>query len=188
MSTTTAVIVSIATVVIVFAIAWFATQRRRRKLQDRFGPEYSRTVEAEGSRTAAEARLERLQRRVEAYHVRPLPPAARGRYLVDWKHIQAEFVDNPQAALDHAQWLIDEVMEACGYPVADFEQRSAELAVHHAAVVDTYRAAHEIAARRAPGEIGTEEQRQAMIHYRALFEDLVGEPEPAPTSAQERRA
>ncbi len=180
MSTPIAVILGVVIVAIALAAAWFVTRRRSKVLQARFGPEYDRTVEETGSRTAAEARLERLQKQVERYNIRPLPEAVRGRYLDDWGRVQSEFVDNPETALNHAQSLVDEVMAACGYPMADFNQRAGELAVDHASVVEHYRAAHEIADRHEHGETGTEDLRQAMIHYRTLFDDLIGEHEPAP--------
>lgn len=179
MSTTTAILIGVIILVVAGAIAMLVTRRRSERLRSRFGPEYDRTVEESGGRTAAEARLERLQRRVESYHIHPVPAASRGRYLEDWKRVQAEFVDDPEGALDHAHALIDEVMGASGYPMSEFDQRAEDLSVDHPQVVANYRAAHDIAVRHGKGETNTEDLRQAMVHYRALFDDLVGEPEPA---------
>jgi hypothetical protein len=89
--------------------------------------------------------------------------------------VQAEFVDNPKASLAHADELLGEVMSARGYPVQDFEQRAADLSVDHPVVVQHYHAAHGIALRHRKGEATTEDLRQAMIHYRALFQELVSD-------------
>lgn len=160
----------------VIAMAIVLMQRRRtNKLRSRFGPEYTRTVEAAGNPRKAEAALLDREKRVQKYTIKPLVPGDRERFTAAWRKVQAEFVDDPKGSLGHADALLGDVMAARGYPVSDFEQRSADLSVDHPVVVQNYRAAHHIAVRHAKGEAGTEELRQAMIHYRSLFDELVHE-------------
>lgn len=150
--------------------------RRRANLRSKFGPEYSRTVELTGSSRKAEAELHEREQRVAAFTIRPLSPQQADAFTDAWLRVQAQFVDDPQGAVSRADVLLTEVMEVRGYPIAQFEQRSADLSVDHPEVVQNYRAAHEIAVRHARGEADTEDLRRAMIHYRALFDDLVHEP------------
>jgi len=178
----TGLLVAILVVVILLALlAFFAgRQRRSRKLQDKFGPEYDRTVEQAGDRRAAEADLlERADRRAEL-NIVPLEPEARDRYIEAWRSTQAQFVDEPAQATREADRLITSVMRDRGYPVDDFEQRAADVSVDHPQVVDDYRAAHAIAAANERSEASTEDLRQALVHYRSLFEELldVGRAEP----------
>jgi hypothetical protein len=168
-------LVAILVVIVLLALlAFFAgRQRRSRRLQDRFGPEYDRTVSEAGDRRAAEAELvERTERR-EQFDIVPLEPEARARYVEAWRHTQAQFVDEPAEATREADRLITSVMRDRGYPVDDFEQRAADLSVDHPQVVDDYRAAHAIAAANDRSEASTEDLRQALVHYRSLFEDLL---------------
>lgn len=170
---------------------WLLYQRQRtRNLQSTFGPEYGRTVEGAKSRREAEAELQERKQRVAALEIRPLPPEDRDRYAAQWREVQAAFVDEPQGAVEQADRLIGDVMEARGYPVADFDQRVADVSVDHAEVVDHYRTAHEIASRGADGGADTEALREAMVHYRALFDDLLGASNgaSATTEAPVRRA
>jgi FtsZ-interacting cell division protein ZipA len=173
----------VAAVVIVAALivaAVFISRRRRSDhLKDRFGPEYERAVEAQGDRGKAEADLAGREKRVEKLTLRPLEPAERQDFLARWKEVQARFVDDPARAVAFADALLGEVMKARGYPVSDFEQRAGDVSVDHPNVVEHYRRAHDIAVRHARGEAGTEDLRQAMIDYRALFDDLVAEEAPA---------
>ncbi len=175
MSTTTAIIIGVIVVALVFAIALFLRSRRTERLKDKFGPEYGRAVEDSGGRLKAEADLQQRAKRVEKFAVRPLTPADRDRYVASWTKIQSDFVDDPKSAVTQADTLLGQVMNTRGYPTSDFEQRSADLSVDHPQVVANYRAAHDIALRHERGEAGTEDLRQAMIHYRALFDDLVAE-------------
>ena len=171
----TGLLVAILVVVILLALlAFFAgRQRRSRRLQDKFGPEYDRTVEQTGGRRAAEAELlERAERRAEL-NIVPLEPEARTRYIEAWRNTQALFVDEPVQATREADRLITSVMRDRGYPVDDFDQRAADLSVDHPQVVDDYRAAHAIAARNDRSEANTEDLRQALVHYRSLFEELL---------------
>ena len=171
----------IALVVIVLAIGVFVALRelRSRRLQSRFGPEYSRAIQETGDRSTAESRLAERTRRVERFHIHPLSREDKLRYLGSWQKVQADFVDDPRQAIRRADTLLGDVMAARGYPVSDFEQRSADLSVDHPTVVQNYRAAHDIALRHERGEASTEDLRQAMIHYRTLFDELVAESEMA---------
>ena len=175
-------ILIVLAVVVVLAIGALILLRRRRSehLQSRFGPEYERELEAKGSKAKAEADLLEREKRVEKLDIRPLDPAAREGFSERWTEVQARFVDDPPSAVASADALLGEVMKARGYPVSDFDQRAGDISVDHPDVVEQYRAGHEIAERHARGEAETEDLRQAMIHYRALFDDLVKVDEPTP--------
>jgi hypothetical protein len=170
----------IALVVIVAALIvtlLFLRKRRTAGLRTKFGDaEYARAVKEDGSRRHGEARLDKRTERVEGLHVRPLAPGDRTRFEDSWRRIQARFVDGPASAVSEADQLLRDVMSTRGYPVSDFEQRAADISVDHPVVLANYRAAHEIALRQTKGQASTEELRQAMIHYRTLFEELVSEP------------
>jgi FtsZ-interacting cell division protein ZipA len=176
MNTTVLVIIIAVAVVALGAVALYLNYRSRR-LRSKFGPEYTRAVEESGSKYRAETKLEKLEKRVEKLSIQPLSREDSDHFRDSWRAIQAEFVDDPRTALNNADRLLAEVMSARGYPVVDFEERAAEISVHHASVVDHYRAGHEIAVRHAQGHATTEDMRLAMIHYRTLFDDLVGAPE-----------
>jgi hypothetical protein len=172
---TTLVLVVIVLAILAAVAAWYLVGRRRRtqRLRDRFGPEYDRAIDDAGDQRTGEQELETRARRVRALEIRPLAPDDRARFEERWLAIQRQFVDDPRAAVASADPLIGEVMEARGYPVADFEQRAADVSVDHPQVVDHYRMAHRIASRRDRIGPNTEELRQAMVHYRALFSDLL---------------
>ncbi len=170
-------LIVLVVVVLAFGVYLVLRERRSQRLRSRFGPEYSRTIQETGSRTEAESKLQERARRVETFHIRPLSREAKIRYLSSWQSVQAEFVDDPQQAIRRADSLLGDVMAARGYPVSDFEQRADDLSVDHPEVVQNYRAAHRIALRHERGQADTEELRQAMIHYRTLFEELVAESE-----------
>jgi hypothetical protein len=153
--------------------------QRSRRLRARFGPEYQRAVRESGTTMRGEDRLAKLEKRVERFNVHPLAPLQQGRFVDEWRVIQARFVDDPKGALAEGDRLLGEIMAARGYSVTDFEQKSADLSVNHPYVVENYRAGHDIALRDSQGDATTEDLRQAMIHYRKLFDDLVGEPEVA---------
>jgi hypothetical protein len=160
---------------IVVAIIVFVQRRRSEKLRTRFGPEYERSVAESGDRRRAEAQLEKRADRVEKFHLRSLTAEDRSRFTEQWDRVQAHFVDAPAGAVAEADQLLGDIMATCGYPMGDFEQRAADISVDHPVVVQNYRGAHDIALRQAKGQATTEDLRRAMIHYRALFEDLVYE-------------
>jgi hypothetical protein len=168
-------------IIALLAIAMWLHFRRHESqtLERRFGPEYGRAVEELGSRPKAEAELKARQKRVEQLDIVPLAPADAARFSESWRSLQARFVDNPKGALADADRLVRELMQKRGYPMADFETRAADISVHHPTVVDHYRAAHDIALRDERGQVDTEGMRQAVIHYRALFAELL-EVQPKP--------
>jgi hypothetical protein len=174
-----AVIIALAVIVVVGIAAWlFVRKRRTERLRTQFGgTEYDRAVEEGGSRRHAEAGLNERTERVESLNIRPLAPGDRARFVESWRRIQARFVDGPGGAVTEADQLLGDVMSRRGYPVSDFDQRAADISVDHPLVLENYRTAHEIAVRQTQGKANTEDLRQAMIHYRTLFEELVGEPE-----------
>lgn len=160
----------------------FARRRRTKMLRERFGPEYERVVEREGDVRRGEGILEFRQKRREKLEIRPLPEAERQQFADRWTSVQSLFVDDPNAAVTQADRLLIEVMQARGYPTGDFEQRASDISVDHPVLVENYRVAHDIALRHDKGAANTEDLRRAMIHYRALFEDLLQ------SSIAERRA
>jgi hypothetical protein len=176
-------IVAIVVVVIIVAalVAVGSLAARRRRLQQRFGPEYDRAVESSDSRLKAEAELAEREKRVKGLDLRPIEPAARASYLAQWTTIQEQFVDSPTDALTGAQALITTVMADRGYPTEDADQITADLSVDHASTLGRFRTAQDISARVAGGTASTEDLRQAMVHYRALFQELLGETVPAET-------
>ena len=188
-------VIVVLAAVIVIAIAVLAVRRRRQseELEDRFGPEYERTVNQYGSRDKAEQELRAREKRVESFNLKPLDTGERDRLTEEWRVTQAEFVDAPGKAIRDADRLVQEAMQARGYPVGDFEQRATDISVDHPNVVTHYRTAHEIAQREERGKATTEDLRQAMVHYRALFQDLLADtteapaPEETPTETEKER-
>jgi hypothetical protein len=167
-------VIVIAAVVVVALVVWRAVAAKRtRALQGRFGPEYDRTLDRADGRKDAEAELAARAKRRDELDIRPLTTAARQRYLDDWQRVQARFVDDPSAAVQEADSLIQSVMRERGYPMDDFDQRAADISVDHPDVVENYREGHRLALSNATGDGTTEELRQAMVHYRALFDELL---------------
>jgi hypothetical protein len=178
------VLIAVVVVAVIAVVAWQAmTRRKTGRLQDRFGPEYDRTVDAADSKRDAESELQAREERRQRLEIRPLSQAARERYLEHWQSVQAQFVDDPRTAVAGADSVIQSVMEERGYPVEDFEQRAADVSVDHPHVVENYRHGHTLAKASADGSDSTENLRQAMRHFRALFEELV---EPAADQPIER--
>ena len=174
--------------IVVGGIVWFLlTQRRRTEaLKSQYGPEYSRAVRESGSQRAAEQELLKRQERVEQLEIQPLVAEQREGFVQRWRSIQALFVDDPAGAISRADALVEEVMQVRGYPVAaDFDRRAADLSVYHAAVIDNYRGAREIAERHRRNAATTEDLRKAMMYYRALFQDLLEDRENAADRAAE---
>jgi hypothetical protein len=174
------VIAAVVVVALVAIAAWlWNRQQQSKRLVQRFGPEYERTVHEHGSRDKAEAELRAREKRVEKLRIAPLAPDEARRFTQDWRELQARFVDNPKGVLLDADRLVRELMLRRGYPMGDFDRRAADISVDHPAVVDHYRAAHAIADRDHRGEANTEDMRQAVVHYRALFDELLEVREPA---------
>lgn len=165
-------IVAIVVAVVVGALL-LLSRRRSGHLRARFGPEYERTVHNSGDRRRAEAELERREKRVERLHIHPLSPRHRDQFVAAWRKDQARFVDDPGGAVTEADRLVQEVMRTRGYPVADFERRVEDISVDHPHLAQNYRAARDLAERNRRGEANTEELRQALVYYRALFEELL---------------
>lgn len=165
------VVAVVLLVLVVVARLW--RKRRREHLEQRFGPEYGRTVERARGRRAAEAELERREEKRQRLQIVPLSSQARERYLSDWRELQARFVDEPSQSLLGADRLLSDVMRERGYPTDEFDQRAADVSVDHPQLVENYRAAQAIYLADQQGEASTEQLRKALIHYRALFAELL---------------
>ena len=179
MNTTAILLVVLIVVVIAVGAFLFWQWRRSAALQQTFGPEYQHAVGEFGDQRKAEAELAAREKRVRSLDIRPLKPEEHARFTAAWKKAQARFVDEPSQAAADADILVKQLMEARGYPVGDFEQRAADISVDHPNVVSNYRAAREVALRNNAGKATTEDIRQAMVHYRSLFEELLETEEPA---------
>jgi hypothetical protein len=174
MTTTNMLIVIVAAVAVALALAWMYTERRRReRLRARFGPEYEQTLRDTGDPRRAESILEHRERRVSRYRIRALTDDERQHFGEAWRGTQALFVDDPAAAVTDADRLVTDLMTVRGYPTAEFDQRMEDLSVDHPRVIQHYRDAHAIAERHARQAASTEDLRQALVHYRALFDDLL---------------
>jgi hypothetical protein len=169
-----AIVAVVVGVLVLALLGWYVWQRQRTEaLRSRYGPEYERTVTEVGDKRRAESELENRQERVERLDIRPLSAEQRSGYMQVWRAVQTQFVDDPNGTVTDADRLVEHVLRTRGYPISDFDQRAADLSVHHLRVVDNYRAARDIAHRHRRGEATTEDLRQAMVHYRGLFEDLL---------------
>lgn len=173
-------------VAIIILVGWIGMRRRR--LQSRFGPEYQRVAKQSGSKWRADSELTARQQRRQKLDIRSLPEEARSRYATQWQGLQAEFVDQPYQAVARADELVTTVMRERGYPMRDFEENAADISVDYPKLVENYRGAHAVATRQKSAN--TEELRTAMLHYRALFQELLGDPRdgqraPANVEAQE---
>lgn len=175
MNTQTWMVLGLVLVLALIALAAFLFYQKKQsqRLAERFGPEYGRTVKALGSRTKAESELKTREQRVEHFDIVPLSPADADRFGRAWKALQGNFVDDPTGAVVQADQLVRELLLKRGYPMSDFERRAADISVDHPTVVSNYRAAQAIAARNKRGEASTEELRKAVVHYRALFDELL---------------
>jgi len=174
-------------VVLLAVVGWLLYQRNEsRRLQQRFGAEYKRAVSAAGDPGKAEADLRAREKRVAKLALVPLAPAVAARFGEAWSRLQGRFVDDPNGAVVDADELVRELMQARGYPMGDFESRAADISVDHPRVVENYRAAQAIATRASRNAAETEDLRRAVIHYRALFSELleVKHAEPRSTTRQ----
>jgi hypothetical protein len=185
MNTIAFVILAIVVVLIAAGAFFYARRRHSEKLRQQFGPEYNRAIDQYGDQRKAEAELAAREKRVRELNIRELTANEQNRFAENWKRMQALFVDEPSRAISDADSLVKELMHTRGYPVGDFEQRAADVSVNHPNVVKNYRAAREIADRNKSGKATTEDLRQAMVHYRSLFEELLEAPA---TTAQPRTA
>lgn len=175
MSTAAVVVIVVCAIVLVIAVAALArSSLRRRHLRDRFGPEYDRMVSDTDDPRQAERDLAQREKRHRELDLRELDRPTRERYAGEWAAVQERFVDGPEGALTDANTLVTALMRERGYPTEDYDQQVADLSVEHARVLDRYRAAHDISGRAGTGQASTEDIRQAMVHYRALFEHLLG--------------
>jgi hypothetical protein len=167
-----------AAIVVIAAVAILVTRsansrKRTERLKERFGPEYERTVGEAGEQSGAEDELAARERKRDKLDIIPLSPGAREKYADSWRTVQTAFVDNPSSAVGDADRLVTQVMRDRGYPIDDFDQRAADISVDHPKVVENYRTAHSIYLLQQEGDVGTEDQREAFVHYRALFEKLL---------------
>jgi cytochrome c biogenesis protein ResB len=178
-TTQISIVVAVAVIAVVGILVWFFNRKRRtERLRTQFGgAEYDRAVKEGGGQRKAEAVLDQLADRVESLHIRELAQGDRTRFVDSWTKVQARFVDSPGGAVTDADQLLGDVMSTRGYPVGDFEQRAADISVNHPLVLENYRVAHKSALLQTQGKASTEDLRQAMIHFRTLFEELVREPE-----------
>jgi hypothetical protein len=170
------IIVSAVVVVALLVLAaWFFIRKRNQsaRLQERFGPEYDRTVGELGGRGKAESELKAREKRIEHLTIAPLAPADATRFSEAWKALQGRFVDNPKGVVVQADQLVRELMLKRGYPMGDFDRRAADISVDHPNVVEHYRAAQAIAVRDERGEADTEALRKAVVHYRVLFDEML---------------
>ena len=171
---TLAIVIAVAVILVGF-VAWLVyTRQQSTRLRERFGPEYDAAVKRLGSKAKAEAELRRREKRVANFEIVPLPPAEVTRFSQAWTRLQGSFVDDPKGVLIEADRLVRELLLKRGYPVADFELRAADLSVHHPVVVNNYRAAQRIVSLDQRGEANTEDLRKAVVHFRALFDELLG--------------
>ncbi|HTF93636.1 MAG TPA: hypothetical protein VK632_11345 [Verrucomicrobiae bacterium] len=182
------IIAAVAVLGLVALGAWFFSQKKRsHKLQERFGPEYDRTVNEYGSRTKAESDLKAREKRVERLVILSLTPAEAARFTEAWHALQSRFIDNPKGVVVQAEQLVRELMEKRGYPMGDFERRAGDISVDHPDVVANYRSAQAIVLRDQTGTADTEELRKAVVHYRALFDELLEVREPMQEIIEENR-
>lgn len=178
LSETTLIALVVGAVLIIGLVVWLALSRRRNdRLESKYGPEYRRLVEGTNAREAARE-FSRREKRLELLNIRPLTDPERNGFAADWQRTQTRFVDDPPGAVTEADRLVGALMTARGYPVADFDQRAADISVDHPLVVEHYRAAHDFAIRQNEGRATTEDLRQALVHYRALFSELLEERAP----------
>jgi len=173
------VLIAVIAVAAIAVVAFLVEQKRRsQRLRERFGPEYDRVVKQEGTIRRAEEVLHFREAKRERLQIRPLSPSSRTSFAERWRTSQAQFVDDPKSAVTNADALVNEVMMARGYPMGEFEQQASLISVDHPVVVNNYRSAHNIAERHSRGQASTEDLRQAMVHYRSLFDELLEEPIP----------
>lgn len=175
MSTETLMVILVAVAVVVAGAAVVSSRQSRSKhLREKFGPEYDYTLEKVGDKRTVEETLAERENRIKKLNIRALDANERERYRRDWSEVQADFVDDPSKSIEAANRLITEVMVARGFPVADFDQRAADLSVLYPEFVPNYRSAYDIAMKNQNNGATTEELRQGMVYYRSMFAELLG--------------
>jgi hypothetical protein len=187
------VLIAVLVLVVVAVAGWSVARRRRSaRLKEHFGPEYDRTVGDLGEQRAAEAELLAREKKRKKLDIVDLTPEVRQEHAVVWARVQTDFVDDPQDAVGRAERLVTRVMRERGYPIDDFDHRAADISVDHPDIVENYRGAHAIYQSQHDGDISTEDARQAFVHYRALFDRLLGSDDDVDshvrTNEQERQA
>ncbi|HTC74759.1 MAG TPA: hypothetical protein VK684_04240 [Edaphobacter sp.] len=170
----TAIIV--AAILAVVAVLLFTRRRKTEHLKHKFGSEYDRVVHQHGDPQRAETVLVEREKRVSHFELRTLPPTERESYAQQWAFVQKKFVDDPKGAVNEADRLVTDVMNARGYPMSEFNQRADDISVNYPNTVGNYRAAHDIVVRHGRGQSSTEDLRKAMVHFRSLFDELLGKP------------
>src|ERR1700730_11025910 len=170
----TAIIVVIVAVLVVVAVLLVTRNRKTEHLKQKFGSEYDRVVHQHGDPQRAETVLAEREKRVSHFELRSLPPTERERYARQWAFVQRKFVDDPKGAVNEADRLVTDVMNVRGYPMSEFSQRADDISVNYPHAVGNYRAAHEIVLRHGRGQASTEDLRKAMVHFRSLFDELLG--------------
>ncbi len=184
MNTTLIIVLIVVAIVVVALVVAAVVTGRRRALRQKFGPEYDRVLAEQNSRTAAERELRERERRHAELDLKPLAPEARAAYAEQWARVQTQFVDAPEEAVRAGDQLVTRLIGEIGYPTENYEDQIATLSVEHARTLSHYRDAHDVFLRTERGEASTEQLRQALVHYRALFAELLGD-EPVPPAAAE---
>lgn len=174
MSPTLTIVLIIVVLVVLAAVFYGVRMGRRKKLQSTFGPEYDRAVADTGNRGEAEKELRERERRHASFELNELSPESQAEYAAAWEEVQIQFVDNPSEAVGTADDLVTRLIAERGYPTGEYDERLADLSVEHANTLQHYRDAHEISERNKGGSASTEDLRLALVHYRALFADLLG--------------
>jgi FtsZ-interacting cell division protein ZipA len=178
MNTLVAILAAVIVVLLVLLVWSMGQRRKSAELREKFGPEYSRTLEETGDRRKAEQELAAREKRVQSLDIHPLTAEQSNRFAQSWRDVQASFVDDPQGSVREADRLVTEVMNARGYPMGNFEQRAADISVDHPDIVENYRGAHDIALRSGQSKASTEDLRHALVYYRNLFNELLASEAP----------
>src|SRR6266536_2324105 len=181
------ILAAIVALALVLIGAWFYRRKQSHRLKEHFGPEYDRTVNELGGRTKGESELKAREKRVERLEILPLAPSEAARFTEAWRALQSRFVDNHKGVVVQAEQVVRELMEKRGYPMGDFERRAGDISVDHPDVVANYRSTQAIALREQKGMADTEELRKAVVHYRALFDELLEVREPRQEIIAEKR-
>jgi FtsZ-interacting cell division protein ZipA len=169
-----AIVVAVVAIIIVVAAVLYERRRKSERLRQTFGSEYDRVAHQLGDPQHAETVLAAREKRVSNIKLRSLPASEQERFVQQWAFVQKQFVDDPRGAVNEADRLVTDVMNARGYPMSEFDQRADDISVHYPNTVGNYRAAHEIVLRHGKGQSSTEDLRKAIVHFRSLFDELLG--------------